>query len=367
MPLIARVQARPLDVELIEPFGIATGAQTRAANVLVRVELDDGTAGLGEAAPFPAVSGETQSLALAEVARVAPALTGARASRWRALARQLDELGPCASARCAIETAVADALARRAGASLWELFGGAEASLVTDLTVTTGGVEAAERAARAAAAKGFATIKVKVGGAPFDEDVRRLRAIAGAAPAARLLLDANAALEASVAVALVASLGAERRRVVLFEQPTAAADLEGLRRVREAGLRVAADESARSPESVRALARERAVDTVNLKIMKSGLFGALEMAACARALGLGLMIGGMVETRLAMTVSACLAGGLGGFEEIDLDTPFFLGDDGLTGGFAVTGSTLRLDTLGRGHGVDERPGSPEFAPTVGEW
>ena len=58
---IVSVRSAPLDISLKVPFGIASGAQLVAENVLVEVRLADGTVGLGEAAPFPAVSGETQS------------------------------------------------------------------------------------------------------------------------------------------------------------------------------------------------------------------------------------------------------------------------------------------------------------------
>jgi hypothetical protein len=66
------------------------------------------------------------------------------------------------------------------------------------------------------------------------------------------------------------------------------------------------------------------------------------------------MLGGMVETRLAMSVSACIAGGMGDFGELDLDTPLFLRDDRLSGGFAQTGPALYLSELGLGHGVSRR-------------
>ena len=57
------------------------------------------------------------------------------------------------------------------------------------------------------------------------------------------------------------------------------------------------------------------------------------------------MMGGMVETRLAMTVSACIAGGFGGFEELDLDTPLFMKDDRLQGGFDQRGPELALGSI----------------------
>ena len=75
--------------------------------------------------------------------------------------------------------------------------------------------------------------------------------------------------------------------------------LAGLGRVRSSGVLVAADESVRNAGDVERLAAAAAVDVVNLKIMKAGLVAALDAALSAKRLGLGLMIGGMVETRLA--------------------------------------------------------------------
>ena len=98
---IGSVDVTPLDIDLVTPFGIATGAQVRANNLLVRVMLDDGTTGFGEAAPFPAVNGETQAMADAALRAAIPALVGTDARRWRDLAA-ID----VPSARFALETAV---------------------------------------------------------------------------------------------------------------------------------------------------------------------------------------------------------------------------------------------------------------------
>lgn len=356
VPEVVQVEARPWNVELVEPFGIATGAQHVAENVLVTLTLDDGTTGLGEAAPFPAVNGETQEDALEAVATARSALAGEDAGAWRKLAAAVREAIPgVPSARAGIESALLDALCRHHGLSLWRWFGGTETRLVTDVTIPTGSPDQARAAAARRRGEGFSTLKVKVGGATLDHDAARLKAILDAAPNASLVLDANAALAAEEAIELVRGLGPEAERVVLFEQPTAQTDLDGMRRVREAlRVPVAADESARAASDVAALARIEAADVVNLKITKSGLVEALDMAAAARASGLGLMIGGMVETKLAMTVSACLAAGLGGFDHVDLDTPLFMKQTPApptTGGFRQSGARLDIDVDARGHGV----------------
>lgn len=356
---IVDVTAVPFDIELNEPFGIATGVQHVAANVLVTVTLSDGSRGIGEAAPFPAVNGETQSAVLLAIAVARPALLGLDATRWRraaAVAREALPVTP--TARAGFESALMDALCRRFHTSLWSFFGGAEATLESDMTIPTGSAEHAERAARRAGSAGFATLKVKVGGVAVDDDRARLAAIARAAPSARLVLDANASLSAEAALELLAGMGALRSRVSLFEQPTAKGDLDGLRTVRErGGVLVAADESACSAADVLELTRARAVDVINVKTMKSGIVEAMAMIACARAAGLGLMIGGMVETKLSMTVSACLAAGSGGFTYVDLDTPWFMKGAPTEGGWLEQGATLRVDQIASGHGVSVNAGA----------
>ena len=352
---IESVRIEAWDVELTEPFGIATGAQVLAQNVLIQLQLRGGQRGLGEAAPFPAVNGETQADALAALHAVEGELVGYGSRDAQALsASARGRLEATPSALAAVEMALLDADCRERGTSLFQHFGARSSQLETDITIPTGGADEAAHAARRAMSQGFRTLKVKVGGKPFDQDLERLRRIADAAPAARLLLDANASLEAGQAIELVRGLGVRHKQVVLFEQPCLRGDYAGSRRVREAGLRVAADEDARSFEDLATLHAERAADVINFKLTKSGVTRVLTMIAEARRLGFGLMLGGMVETRLAMTFSACIAGGLGGFEELDLDTPLFMKDDRLDGGFAQRGPSLTLSHAALGHGVSPR-------------
>lgn len=350
---VADVSAVPLDIELNEPFGIATGVQLVAHNVLVTVTLSDGTSGIGEAAPFPAVNGETQGAVLAALRAARPALLGLDARRWRPAAQLAQHILPSTpSALAGFESALLDALCRRATLSLWSFFGGSEPELVSDITIPTGDAAHARAAALRAVSQGFETLKVKVGGAPFDHDRARLDAITSAAPRAQLVLDANASLTSAEALELLDTLGPARSRVALFEQPTPKLDLDALRVVRERSfVKVCADESACSAADVLRLIAARAVDVINIKTMKCGIAEAMSMIAVARAAGLGLMIGGMVESKLAMTVSACLAAGMGGVQFVDLDTPWFMKDEPFTGGWVSRGPTLQLDHITAGHGV----------------
>ncbi len=357
---IETIRAVRLDVPLRKAFGIAGGAQEVARNVLVEIMLGGGVRGWGEAAPLPPFNGETQADALAAIERATPLLLGADVRSWRALAERIQDASPSsASAACALETAAIDALARSGSTSLLVFFGGSAGDdhVETDITITTGTVEEAGREAREHAA--FRTLKIKVGGKAdhdVDLDVGRVLAVHAARPDARLLLDANGGLSVRDALHLAAEL--TKRGVVpaLFEQPIAPGNWEALAEVRRVSkLPIAIDESVTRPEDVIAAHRAGAIDGANVKIMKSGIARALDIVAATRACGLLPMIGGMVETRLAMGTSACLAAGVGGFAFIDLDTPLFLSADPFDGGYIYADERLDLRPIITGHGCTPKP------------
>lgn len=105
----------------------------------------------------------------------------------------------------------------------------------------------------------------------------------------------------------------------LFEQPVHRDNWEGLGQVSRIardkfGISVAADESCRSLTDVKRIVEEDLADVINIKLAKVGVLGAIEIIEVARASGLTLMVGGMVETRLAMGFSGHLAAGLGCFK-----------------------------------------------------
>ena len=127
----------------------------------------------------------------------------------------------------------------------------------------------------------------------------------------------------------------------MLEQPLVREDLDGLAAIRrDTGIPVAADESVRSLADARQVVAQQAADYVNIKIMKTGVMEAHEIALFTLASGLKLMIGGMVETRIAMGCSFSLVLGMKGFEVLDLDTPLLLDHDPVTGGYNYSGPFL---------------------------
>lgn len=353
---IRSLSVEPLDIPLFAPFGISGGAQDVARSLLVTVELADGTLGYGEAAPFPAFNGETQASARAAVEATRPAIEGSDVREWRTIAAYMrDRIATAGSARCAIETAVLDALTKRASVPLYVFFGGASSALETDMTITTGSVEQASTAALEILGRGISAIKVKIGSGDIQLDLARLVAIHAVAPDSPLILDGNGGMSADAALDLLGALHIQNIRPALLEQPVPGDDWAGMAQLARWGdVPVAADETASSAANVLRVVYERSAQVVNIKLMKAGVVEALDIAAICRAAQIRLMVGGMVESILAMTMSAHFAAGQGGFAFVDLDTPMFMAENPFEGGFRQSGARLDLSHITAGHGVRPR-------------
>ncbi|KAJ1430585.1 Mandelate racemase/muconate lactonizing enzyme, N-terminal domain [Sesbania bispinosa] len=353
---VHRAESRPLNVPLISPFTIASSRLDKVENVAIRVELRNGAVGWGEAPILPFVTAEDQPTAMAKASEACafllrcPALT---------LGSMLGEIGGIlpghefASVRAGVEMAIIDAVANSIRVPLWRLFGGASNTITTDITIPiVSPAEAAELASKYYK-EGFKTLKLKVG-KNLNADIEVLQAIRVAHPECQFILDANEGYNSEEAVEVLEKLHEMGLTPVLFEQPVHRDDWDGLGYVstiaRERyGVSVAADESCRSVVDVYKIAEGNVLDVINIKLAKVGVIGALGIIEKAKTAGLDLMIGGMVETRLAMGFAGHLAAGLGCFKFIDLDTPLLLSDDPVLEGYEVSGATYKF-TNARGHG-----------------
>ena len=349
---IVRLEAEPLDIPLHEPFTISTGTVSSARNVLVRVTLADGTTGIGEAAPLPPSGGEIQETALAAIHGMEPLVLEHDAGAWRPLAaRLMASFEHQATARAGVEVAVLDALTRSRGMPLWMFFGGSSREIETDITIPIESPDHMAELAHTHAARGTKTLKVKVG-THVAADIERVLAVVDGAPHCGLILDGNQGYTPTQALELLAALALEDVRPILLEQPVHRHDLEGLAYVTQRSeVPVAADESIHTAADAMRIARMGAANVVNIKLMKSGIVEALDIAAVCRAAHIDLMVGAMIESRLGIAASAHLVAGLGGFTYVDLDTPMLLVSDPFTGGYEQSGMRY---TLGDAPGLGVR-------------
>jgi L-Ala-D/L-Glu epimerase / N-acetyl-D-glutamate racemase len=349
---IRELLADPLDLPLKEPFKIATGIKDAAWNVLIRVVLEDGTVGFGEVSPSPYTTGDTQSTVIAVMDQLRPSVVGQDISAWRRLLTDTRRaVRSQVGAHSGLEIAVLDAFGKARGISMAEMFGGVKQSVETDMTVSLGTPEKAGEDARKFVGEGFRKLKIKVG-IDVETDADRIVAVRDNAPDVEISLDANQGFLPKDAVELVARANARGARIDMFEQPVRKDDFEGMRFVRDhCPLPVAADETVFTPEDALRVAREGAADMINIKVAKCGILGALEIISIARVANIGLMIGGMMESKIGLAASVHLACGFGCFHHHDLDTVYLLKPFECEGGFKQEGPHFSVEGITGGTGV----------------
>jgi len=344
---IERIEISPLSVPLLEPFVIATGRidATRAALVRGTVIDDRGRRelGLGEAAALPPVTREDQPQLLAQLNQAAVALVGQSIATFGELTSLLDRLFVAAPvARAGMECALLDACARLQDRPLcaW-LTGAPPITLTTDITLPIAEPTHMADLAVGYRARGFQIFKVKVGKS-IEDDLRALSLIASRVVDARFRLDANAGFTADQALRVLDACQQAGLIVECFEQPCGRDDLLGMARVTAmTNVPVVADESVRTLAELERVHRASAANGVNLKLVKcGGLLSALAIGQRARELGMSVMCGGMVETRLGMSAMGHVACALGGVDYVDLDTAFLLASDPFVGGYVSHGPEL---------------------------
>ena len=358
---ITDVEIFLFDIGLTSPFRIAIGEMTAANDLLVRVRTDQGIVGLGEACPFPPITGETQATNAAAAKAIRDMIIGKDPLAIDDLVRLI---GPIVhsnpSAVAAFDMALHDILGKVAGLPLFRLLGGTKSIFETDITTSIDTLEKMTAEAKGYADKGYKTLKVKVGLDP-DDDFARIEAMrAAVGPKVRIRVDANQGWtvpQAIYALRKMAPLAIE-----FCEQPVLASDTAGLRAVRsQSPIAIMADEALFGPSDAIKLIRAEACDTFNIKVMKAGgLLNSIRIAHIADAANMRCMVGCMLESNLALTAAAHVVASQANIVYADLDGNSEHVTNPVLGGMTVKAGTLTLpETPGLGCDVD-----PVFVKTL---
>lgn len=314
-------------------FTIARSSRDAERVVWVRLQDDAGLSGWGEANPVP-YYGETPETVCSALEVYRPILESARDpfAVQEIEAACLGDLGGNASARAAIVAALYDLMGKTAGMPVHRLLGlDPKRAPLTSFTIGIDEPEVVRAKVREAAE--FPILKIKVG---TERDDEILSAVRREAPVVRLRVDANTAWDPKQAVTQIERL--MKFDLEFIEQPVAAQDIEGLRYVRERSpLPIIADESCITSSDIPRLAG--AVDGINIKLAKcGGPAEALRMIHAARAHGLKVMLGCMIESSLGIAPAAQLAPLV---DYADLDGAALLADDPFDG-LSVAGGRIHL-------------------------
>jgi L-alanine-DL-glutamate epimerase-like enolase superfamily enzyme len=330
------VSARAVTLRLREPFRIARGSQDEAEVVWVELR-HDGVSGFGEAAPIERYSESAES-AQAFVEEHAELLGDDPFALEEILGRLADVPGEQA-AKAAIDGALHDLCGKLLGVPVRRLLGLARSGPPTSWTIGLGDADEMARKAEGAEAR-YRRLKLKLGGRD-GLDVERVQAVRSVSPLP-LQVDVNeywTLAEALEALPQLAALGVE-----YCEQPLPEGDEGGPELKARSPLPIYVDEGCHTLADVAACAE--IAHGVNIKLAKcGGIREGVRMAHAARALGLGVMLGCMVESGLGIAAGAAI-GSL--CDHLDLDGNLLLADDPWPGVELVDGVQLPADEPGLG-------------------
>ncbi len=293
----------------MHPFTIATGTMHYAQNIFIRVHTGAGFYGVGECSAFPMIVGETQATCYEMAKDFAAIWKGKNAGQ---IEKRMEELHAAtafnSTIKSAFDMALYDLAAKAASQPLYQFLGGSNSKkLETDITV---GIDTPALMAEQAAAfkkQGFRIIKIKLGKDPV-EDVERIKTIR-AAVGDELLLRTDANQGWSYDGAVYALQNLDQYNIEFCEQPMRYWNDHKLPELKKLSpVKIMADESVFDHHDAERLIAAGACDYVNIKFSKSGgILEAIKINAVCEQNKIPCMMGGMLESRIALTAFAHFA------------------------------------------------------------
>ena len=340
---ITDIKYEKLSVKLPKPFVVAIGTIEYAETIIVKVFTDEGIVGFGESSPFVPVTNETLESVPIFLDIFKKALVGQNPFEIEKIHKIMNTITPGnTSAKAGIDIALYDIMGKKLEMPVYRLLGGYRSSFNVDVTVGIDKPEIMAQEALRYVKSGYKILKIKAGLDPVAdvEAIRQIRQAVG--ESIRLRVDANQGWSVNTAIKVMRAF--EEFGVDAVEQPLKYWDIDGLAYVRAASnICLMADESLHSPEDAMKLAKIRAVDIFNIKLMKAGgLYPALRINAIGEASGIPCMLGCMLETRLSNAAAAALVASQKNIIEADIDSFRHFDDTVVSGGFTVENGVMTM-------------------------
>jgi L-Ala-D/L-Glu epimerase len=342
----------------MHPFTIATGTMVFAQNILIKIITDNYLTGYGECSAFPVIVGETQNTCYEMAKDFAQLWIGKNAL---AIEQRMEELHLFAAGnstiKSAFDMALYDIASLQAQLPLYAYLGGSKKIMLSDITVGINTPEIMASQAKEFINNGATILKVKLGKDAVT-DIERIKAIrATAGNAIGIRIDANQGWNFATAKEILTALG--RYNIDFCEQPMRIHDDAYLPELMAISpIKIMADESVYHHHDAKRLIAAKSCDYINIKLAKSGgILEAKKIIAVATIASIPCMMGGMLESRLALTAFAHFAAAHEQIIFYDMDT-CMLGHktDPVTGGVTYQNGyyvTLPENTIGIGAAVDD--------------
>jgi L-alanine-DL-glutamate epimerase-like enolase superfamily enzyme len=340
----------------MEPFTIATGTMTHAQNVFIRVHTNAGYYGVGECSAFPMIVGETQDTCLVMAREFAKLWKGQDALDIPARLQQLHNFtAGNTTIKSAFDIALYDIAAKNAGLPLYKYLGGEKRRVETDITIGINTPEYMAERAIEFKRSGATIFKVKLGKNAV-EDVARIKQIRQAVgPEMKIRIDANQGWSFDDAVFALQALG--EYDMEFCEQPMRTWHDDKLPQLMQLSpVKIMADESVYNHHDARKQINSGSCHYINIKMSKSGgLFEAKQIHDLAAENGIPCMMGGMLESRIALSAKLHFVYSSPNIQFYDMDT-CMIGhlEDPCVGGVTYNGYFLDIDDApGIGADADE--------------
>ena len=340
----------------MEPFTIATGTMDHAQNVFIRVHTDAGFYGVGECSAFPMIVGETQDTCLIMGREFARLWKGKDALDIPGRLQQLHDFTAANSTiKSAFDMALYDIAAKNAGLPLYQFLGGSERKVETDITIGIAEPEVMAQKALDLKQTGATVLKIKLG-KDAKSDVERIKKIRNTVGRGiKIRVDANQGWEFDDAVFALQALS--QYDIEFCEQPMRTWYDDRLPELKKLSpVKIMADESVYNHHDARKQIDSNSCSYINIKFSKSGgIFEAKRIHDLAAGKGIACMMGGMLESRIALSAKLHFVYASPNIKFYDMDT-CMLGHlaDPCKGGVTYDGYFLNINnTLGIGADADD--------------
>jgi len=352
---ITHVEIYRLSIKMT-PFAISSGVMNFAQNVFIRIHTNENIYGVGECSAFPIIVGETQDSCLLLAESFAKLWKNKNPLEIEERLNELDSfIAKNTTIKSAFDMALYDIASKYAGVPLYQFLGGKKKEIITDITIGIGPEKEMTAQALSFVENGASSLKVKLGDKPAKDIERIIKIREAIGQDIPIRIDANQGWDVEEAHLVLNAI--KHQNIQFCEQPLKTYNDDYIPDLMIYGIPIMADESCYNSQDAERLIRDKTCDYINIKLSKSGgIKEALAIHQTALRHNIPCMLGGMLESRLALTAMVHLAYACENIKFFDLDT-CLIGhlEDPVKDGLKFNGYTISMENQpGIGADIEDR-------------